>query len=289
MNPFYLFKALVVGVVDALRGGSRGASSPKPCRRRMDFNSSPGKAFLVAAVLALVVFAGWRIHSSFQSEAPAWLKSKSMTGPKLCGGVDPDLTWNQFVSLLEACRRESQKRKVPLGPVRFLQLQADNRQSLLWITEALSNPGFNPLSRVERQAGRMKEADLVGYYTMEGQPVRIELRNASAKTRGLVMTLCLAQPLAPGDSEWFLRVERQPGRVNVNKKGETEVFLGRLPKPDKAIQGWGVRWPEGATGVRRAPEIGAVALGSGRKAVGWINSRLETNPPPLRVTYVRAP
>ncbi|MBI4027351.1 MAG: hypothetical protein HY360_20365 [Verrucomicrobia bacterium] len=233
---------------------------------------------------AIAAFCSWHIWTATRNEAPAWLRLHERTGPSLAADSGPAKAWNEVRQLIQECRNEAVQRKTPSGPIRFLEIRPDASNAVLWSTERLVNPGFNPLPHFERTLW-MKENDLIGYYTLEGDPVRFTQKAVPNQPKNLALTLHLDKPLAPSASQWILRLEIQTDRVRPGKKNECQVHLGRLPPPADSIQAWGIRLPSNVSSVRHAPDKGALLFQSNRLAVAWINSRLDPSLPPLSVMF----
>ena len=238
------------------------------------------KWLLGAVTLALVIFGVWNLRRSIQNEAPEWLHMKDRTSPSMT--IDAS-----FHRLIEESRKASVREEVPLGSIQYLQIEKNSTNAVLWTSEPVVNQGFNPLAHWEKRLAA-NDVQWVGWYAMDGAPLKFTVRNDPGRNL-LWATIHLKDPVASGATQLLFRVQRQTGRIKLDKGGKYSVYLDRLRPVTDGIQARGVRLPAKATLSRYTPKDGAIVSTNDVPGVYWINSRLPANAPSLSLTYENIP
>ena len=238
------------------------------------------KTWAVAAiVVAAIVLVAARWRMSFSDHPPDWLRQEDKQSAKL-----PAASLKNFKSFRKEVEIEARQRSLPVGSIQFFEVARDGKETIAWNTVKLINQGFNPNADFD-QPGGSDEARLLGFYTLDGDSLGFTVKHHPARPRGFYAVVHLNKPLAPGESTLVLRLERRPLNLKPDAKGQLQYGLGRLAKPIAAIHGRAVSLPERAKSVQYRPEKGAVEFKGDPPLVGWINSCLDTNFPPLNATF----
>jgi len=236
----------------------------------------------VAVTVLVIGFVAARWRSSFVQRPPDWLRQQDKHSVRL-----PAASLKHFREFYRQIEIEAEQKNLPVGSIQFLELAADGKEMIAWNTERLANQGFNPAANFD-QWGGSEETRLLGYYTLEGDPVNFTVKHHPARPQDFFPVIHLLKPLAPGASALVLRLDRRPLTLKPNAKGQTQFGLGRLIKPANAIHARGVCLPDHAQLVQYKPEKGAFEFPDNPPMVGWINSCLDPSLPPLSATFTLA-
>ena len=280
MNPFHLLKALLISMREGFRHVPPGAAATaprfKPQRKPLPpFPVSLKWLFTLLFVAGAATFIALRWQESQPQGPPAWFHTETHSRPSL--PIAP-------VKLLrEACETEAAKTRLPLASLRMLVLADTNHPSVTWATEPAWNPGFNSITKVERQFPRRRD-QWIGYYRLDGSPMRFALRSNPTHTNVLYITLNLDQPLPPGSTQIVFRAYESNVRLRPLRDGSLDLPAGRIPRTS-GIAGAGVALPTGAELVRFNPPDGTKKTEGNTVIVYWLSTRLGTNPPPLSVEF----
>jgi hypothetical protein len=237
----------------------------------------------ILLVVLVAAFVAKRARDSFSSEPPDWLRQKERQSPALASGA-----WQQFETMLKQGRSYADQKLLPLAAVRLVEVEPDLKETVSWSTDTFVNPGFGPLQRFERSF-RIEPQRFIGYYTREGKPLEFTVKHTPTRPKDLLMTVHMPGPVAAGAAEMVFRLERQADRVKPTKEGHYQVWFGRMPPPDSAVQLWGVRLPERAKLIRCLPEKGAAIASNGVIQISWVNVRLDPSAPPVSVVFSMLP
>ncbi|MCC7518304.1 MAG: hypothetical protein IT578_03865 [Verrucomicrobiae bacterium] len=282
MNLRHLLKAIFVSIAEAFRRTPKNLSfsaAPSAARRPAPkplplWLKAGGAGLLLAGAAAFGVF---QFQRNFAERPPAWLKIQTRLSPELPSAA--------FRRLREECAREAARLRRPLHSVRVLALSDTNGAAWLWNTETLTNPGFAPLAKISRELRNSRDA-WVGYYRLDGSPMRCTQRINLTQTNSALLLLHLDAPLAPSATQIVARVTRTNLRLRPNRAGHLQVSLGRFP-PSAGVQGAAVVLPPNYRCVRATPGNAEKPIESGLSWVYWLNTRVETNAPPMSVEFKR--
>ena len=223
----------------------------------------------LAVVLALIVslsYAARRVYCSFISnQPPDWLELTENRSASI-----PKNPHQQFQALWQTAIAEAAKRNQSVGAVRFLELGADAQDSVLWTTERVVNGGFQPLRDIERSVSLSRD-NLLGYYTIAGEPLRFRTRANPSHPNTIPVTLHLDKPLAPGAAQLILRRERYAVDLQADSNRELQLVFspsGRPPLSD-GLQIRAVYLGADAALTRYTPKSTLDAANSS-SWVGWI-------------------
>jgi len=233
----------------------------------------------IAFALLLIGFVVVRLRLVFHDRPPDWLRQQDKHSAKL-----PDASLKKFRAFRKETELEAQQAKLPVGSIQFFEISPDGKETLAWNTLRLTNQGFNPLADFD-QWGGADELRLLGFYTLDGEPLGFTVKHHPARPRNFYVVVHLPKPLAPGDSALVLRIDRRPLNLKANAKGQSQFGLGRLNKPTIAVHARGLSLPEHARLWQYRPEKGAFEFTGPSPMVGWINSCLDSNFPPLNATF----
>lgn len=283
MNPFHLIKALLISVFEAFRrvpdtlptAAVPAAARPPPKKERKPLPPAVKATFTALLLLVAAGFITVQFRHAAGDQPPSWLKIENHASPTIPS--------DRFKALVDECVRESARRRLPVGPVRFIALADTNGTSMAWSTETLTNPGFAPLAQVDRRFNLRRDT-WVGYYRLDGTPMRYTQRTNPGQTNGVFILLHLDQPLAPGATQVVARVDQVRFRLRPNRAGNFEFFQGRFP-PSSTVSGTGIEIPRNAELVRLAPISGTRKTEEKSTFVWWINTRTESNSPPMSVEF----
>jgi hypothetical protein len=233
---------------------------------------------LVVTVVVLG-FVAVRLRSTLVDRPPEWLRQQDKHSAKL-----PAASLKNFKVFRKEVELEAGQSRLPVGSIQFFEIAATGKETIAWNAIRLTNQGFNPIADFD-QPGSGNEPSLVGFYTLDGDPLDYTVKHHPARPRSFYTVVHVGKPLAPGESVQLLRIERRPLNLKLNAKGQAQFGLGRLAKPTAVIHGRAVSLPSRAKLVRYRPEKGAFEFTGDPPLVGWINSCLDTNFPPLNATF----
>jgi hypothetical protein len=140
------------------------------------------------------------------------------------------------------------------------------------------NQGFNPLQNAQSVLGGDGKG-FVGFYTTAGEPIPFTIVWVKARSRNPPVTLHLASPLAPGDTQLVMRVEWRRGPINIGKDRKFQAGLGRFPRTPNAIYTRAVKLPTGSTVVRTVPDKTATVSTDPSPLISWIGTPASGNAP----------
>jgi hypothetical protein len=233
----------------------------------------------VALAVGLLVLVAVRLRLALHDRPPDWLRQEDKHSAKLAEG-----SLKKFRAFRKETEFEAQQAKLPVGSIQFFEISADGKVNIVWNTVRLANQGFNPLADFDQWGGD-DERRLLGFYTLDGEPVGFTVKHHPSRPHSYFLVVHLPKPLAPGESTLVLRVERRPLSLKTNAKGQTQFGLGRLNKPTTAVHARGLSLPERARLEQYRPEKGAFEFTGHSPMIGWINSCLDSNFPPLNATF----
>lgn len=247
---------------------------------------SGGWKYLVIVPLFLVAvgYAVRQCYVSFQEKPPDWLSQKERSTPSLTGLNRPDAPWRQFGKLLEQAQMQARRDKLPLNDVQFFELGKKAGEIIVWHAENVVNPGFGPLTRIERAFG-MEPVNLIGFYTAEGKPIAFTVKSVAGKPKSFWVTIHIEKPLAPSESMILVRKEKQKHASRPNPEGKFTFGLGRLGGPANTIQARGIRIPEGGALTGYTPQSGVNVTLNDTPTVNWVNTLVDQPGTPLSVTF----
>ncbi len=277
MNPLHLIKALLVSIPEAFRRRTESPvfSAPPARPARPPFPPWIKAAAVVALLAVAAAFVVSAHRKNFGDRPPAWLKIETRTSPALASSA--------FAFLREECAREAARRRLPFGAVRVLVISNAFEASLRWSTETIRNPGFAPMTRYEQMTHPRRDA-WIGFYRLDGAPMRYSLRPSLMQTNSVFLALHLDPPLAPGATQTVVRVSRAGLRLRPNRAGNFEVRQGGVPL-SSGVSGVGIVLPPNGEYVGMTPS-GHVKKNAGAPAlVYWINPPVNSNAPPLSVEF----
>lgn len=281
MNPFHLIKALAASLIEAFRRVPEGAAQPTPRATplpRREHKPIPPAVKATFAGLLLVLAAGFvvfQFYRSFSEREATWFKPRPHANPILPPGP--------FKLVREECEREAARQHLPVASTRVLALSDTNGASILWTTEAVRNGGFAPMTQFEQMLFPKRDS-WVGYYRLDGTPMRCTLRPSLSQTNAAFVTLHLDQPIAPGGTQLVVRVNKVNLRLRPNRAGNFEVFQGRFP-PSTGVLGAAVVLPPKSEWVRMAPISATKKTDGDSTFVYWLNTRTGSNAPPMSVEF----
>jgi hypothetical protein len=228
--------------------------------------------------MIVMVFCARRAYNTFHERPPDWVKTEDRVGPAISRDGQRNVAWKQFSDLLGTVRRESAQQQLPVGGVSLLALEADVTNALSIVTEPMVNQGFNPLKNVQASIGG-DEKRFVGFYATDGGPIPFTIVRVPGRQRNPPVTLHLNNPIAPGETQWVVRVEQRRAPVNIGKDGKAQAGLGRFPRTPNAVYARAIGLPSGSVIVRNAPATTATVTEGAAPLVSWIGIANNTNAP----------
>lgn len=211
---------------------------------------------LVLLLLGAVVFVAARWRSGFRSAVPASIEMVDLQSPSLTWNAGLRGSWNHVAELTKMATAEAAKSGLSVGSLNLWSVQPAAKQTYLWTTSQFLNPGFNPLSRFDVSGG-IHTNTLVGFYSLEGQPLRYSLKRYPGQSSIASVTIHLATPLPAGQTAMVFRVEERSDLVRTNAQGVLQVGLGRLAPDPARLQARGLVLPAGARILEHKPNEGA--------------------------------
>jgi hypothetical protein len=226
----------------------------------------------------VMVFCSRRAYNAFHERPPNWVKTEDRVGPAISRDGRLNVAWKGFSDLLGTVRRESTQQQLPVGGVSLLALETDVTNALSIVTEPMVNQGFNPLKNVQASIGG-DEKRFVGFYATDGAPIPFTIVRVQGRPRNPPVTLHLNSPIAPGETQWVVRVERRRAPVNIGKDGRAQAGLGRFPRTPDAVYARAIGLPSGSVIVRSVPATTAMVAEDVAPLVSWIGTATNTNAP----------
>lgn len=277
MNPFYLIRALFAAFQEIFRRkpASAAFSAPEARPARPRWPPWLKAAAAIALLAAAAAYVMWAYQKNFRETPPSWLKIETRTSPALRSPA--------FTLLREECEREAARRRIPLDAVRVLDLANGADSSLRWSTDRIRNPGFAPMTRYEQLMNPRRDA-WIGFYRLDGAPLRYSLRPSLTQTNSVFLALHLDPPLAPGATQTIVRVNRAVLRLPANRAGNFEVRQGRFP-PSTGVLGIGIALPPKGESIGMTPPGVTKKTADNRTLAYWINTRTDSNAPPLSLEF----
>jgi hypothetical protein len=232
----------------------------------------------MVACMIVLVFCWRRAYDSFHERPPDWVKTEDRIGPSISRDGQLSVAWKEFGDLLGTVRRESVQRQLPVGGVSLLALEADVTNAISIVTEPMMNQGFNPLKNVQASIGG-DEKRFIGFYTTDGAPIPFTIVRVPGRPRNPPVTLHLNSPIAAGETQWVVRVERRRAPVNIGKDGKAQAGLGRFPRTPNAVYARAIGLPPGGVIVRSVPAATATVVEGVAPLVSWIGTATNANAP----------
>jgi len=233
---------------------------------------------LVAVLAALVGFSGWRAWHAFRERPGALFAQRGRHSAALPGD-----TWQQFSRFLKTARAVAERNQRPIDSIQLMELTQDAASAIYWLDEHLKNPGFSPLQNFERQRGG-GEVELLGFYTLDGRPLKFTERSNPKNPQQHVLTVHLDEPVAPGKTELILRRERRPLNGDAGRDGARTIELKDLPATPTRLHVRAVRLTADAALVDYEPKPAEQVAQAGPPMVGWLSDQFEADTP-VRVTF----
>jgi hypothetical protein len=223
----------------------------------------------VVACVVVAVFFTQRAHEAFYGSPPGWIKQEDRIGAAISKDGKLQVAWKQFSDILGAAQRESAQRQLPVGTISLLFLETSGTDALAIVTEPVVNQGFNPLRNPQSSIGG-DEKRFVGFYTTAGAPIPFTIVRVQGRSKNPPVTLHLDATVAPGATQWVVRVEWRRAPVSVTKNGKLQAGLGRFPRAPNAVYVRAVSLPSGSTIVRSSPQETATVQNGSVPLVSWI-------------------
>ena len=219
-----------------------------------------------------------RTYNAFHERPPAWVKTEDRVGPAINRDSQLNVAWKEFSDLLGTVRRESTQEQLPVGSVSLLALETDATNAISIATESVVNQGFNPLNNIQASIGG-DEKRFVGFYATDGGPIPFTIVRVPGRPRNPPVTLHLNSPIAPGETQLVVRVERRRAPVNIGKDGKAQAGLGRFPRTPNAVYARAIGLPPGSVIVRSVPATTATLSVGVDPLVAWIGTATNANAP----------
>ena len=232
----------------------------------------------VVACVVVTAFCARRAYDAFHERPPAWVKTEDRIGPAISRDAQLNVAWKKFSDLLGTVRRESAQQQLPVGTVSLLALESDATNAVSIATESVVNKGFNPLNNIQASIGG-DEKRFVGFYATDGGPIAFTIVRVPGRPRNPPVTLHLNSPIAPGETQLVVRVERRRAPVNIGKDGKAQAGLGRFPRTPNAVYGRALGLPAGSAIVRTVPDKTATISDGVAPLVSWIGTATSANAP----------
>ena len=140
------------------------------------------------------------------------------------------------------------------------------------------NQGFNPLKNVQSSIGG-DEKRFVGFYGTDGGPIPFTVVRVPGRPHNPPVTLHLSIPIAAGETQWVVRVERRRAPVNIGKDGKAQAGLGRFPRTPNAVYARAIGLPTGSVIIRSVPATTATVMEGPAPLVSWIGTAINANAP----------
>jgi hypothetical protein len=233
------------------------------------------------AIIACVVVAmlcAQRAHEAFYGSPPKWIREEDRVGAGISKDGKLQVAWKQFSDILGTAQHESAQRQLPVGTVSLLALQTSGTDALAIVTQSVVNQGFNPLRNPQASIGG-DEKRFVGFYTTAGAPIPFTIVRVQGRPHDPPVTLHLDAAVAPGATQWVVRVEWRRTPVSVGKNGNLQAGLGRFPRTPKAVYARAVSLPSGSTIVRSIPQQTATVQNGAAPLVSWIGGATDVGVP----------
>ena len=232
----------------------------------------------VVACVVATAFCARRAYDAFYERPPAWVKTEDRIGPAISRDGQLNVAWKEFSDLLGTVRRESAQQQLPVGSVSLLALESDATNAVSIATESVVNQGFNPLNNIQASIGG-DEKRFVGFYGTDGGRIPFTIVRIPGRPRNPPVTLHLNSPIAPGETQLVVRVERRRAPVNIGKDGKAQAGLGRFPRTPNAVYGRALGLPTGSAIVRTVPDKTATISEGAAPLVSWIGTATSANAP----------
>jgi hypothetical protein len=256
------------------------------------------KVWVTLVVLcAAIFFAVNRYRAAVAPKAPSWMNLRQGIGPALQTRWSTDASWEIIKPFIEQVRRDSIAHLLPIGTVIIHEYTSDPSTIILWTAEQLINPGFAPLKDFERM-NTPRDGDLMGFYTLNGDPIPYTLRNAPNSAQMTYITINMTQSVEPGKTEVILRRQQAPATsgmragtvgasaASTNQPGRISVWMPPMPPPIRAIHARAVLLPKGAGVSRFSPPQASIVATNERPFLAWINSNNSSNTPAVTMSFV---
>jgi len=231
---------------------------------------------IVVLVLAGVAFGVRQYRAAFQETTPTGYTFRRVSTPVL------DKGWRgQLRQLVKAANQRTAG--LSISSLQILQLAREGKEEIFWNSDVAKNVGFKPQKTVERQWSGTTDR-LVGFYTLDGEPLVYTVRRAAQDERTTAVTVQLTDALAPGASVTFLRVEK---RANSVRQDHQSHWVAGMNWPNRTEMGLRVRalcLPAGATIVKVLPEEPLVIGLGAQPLLGWFATDMQVKKP-VAVTF----
>ena len=232
----------------------------------------------VIACVVVTAFCARRAYDAFHERPPAWVKTEDRVGPAISRDGQLNVAWKEFSDLLGTVRRESAQQQLPVGSVSLLALERDATNAVSIATESVVNQGFNPLNNIQASIGGDVKR-FVGFYATDGGPIPFTIVRVPGRPRNPPVTLHLISPIAPGETQLVVRVERRRAPVTIGKDGKAQARLGRFPRTPNAVYARAIKLPSGSVIVRTVPDTTATVSAGVAPLVSWIGTATSANAP----------
>jgi hypothetical protein len=288
MNPFHFVKAFLVSIPTAWRARRykevqvQNSNNPPPKKSKFQWQGLKN-ILLVAIIVGGIGFGSFHIYEIFKPETvPGLILYKRSSLPL---SKDQNVIFTQFRDLVEKSEEESRKENTSFGIVRLVEIQPNLQSANIWITDKLTNPGYAPLSMIERPV-RNANTDSIQYYNRDGDPYDLVIKTwENSRRRSFLLEL--GKNVIPACSNIVaFRYDTQKYIVKADKIGRYLVDLGRLPSAKSGIFSVGVKLPEGAKIISFDPKDGLLTPSENTTMIAWLNSRIEKAGTQLSVSFM---
>ena len=234
--------------------------------------------FATIACVVVVAFCARRAYVAFHAAPPDWIRQEDRIGSALGKDDRLKVAWEKFSGLLGVARIEAEQRQLPVGTVSLVALEKSGTDAVSIVTQPVVNQGFNPLQNAQASLGG-DEKNFVGFYSTAGEPIPFTIVRVKGRPRSPPVTLHLGSAIAPGGTQFVMRVEWRCAPVTIGKDGKLQAGLGRFPRTPDAVYTRAVRLPSGSVVVRTVPAKTATVSVDAAPLVSWVGTAANANAP----------
>lgn len=232
---------------------------------------------LIFAILVLLValgFTGWRLSRVMKPAMPTTgFVLEKRSSPTLASSTRAPIR-----DLLRQAQTMATERGVPVVSLHAIQLGPKDEPDKVWFSETLRNGVFEPLRNFERSVSGGQDVKLLGYYTLQGDPLEFTAKTHPERPERTFVTIHLPAAISPGATQTVFRVEQRTNLAQATGNGIYTVRVGGADARQRGIHIRAIQLPAHAKVVSVQPANVPPPKGI-EPLIAWIGTEKELNRP----------
>lgn len=230
--------------------------------------------FALVVVLVAVGFGGWRLSRVMRPAVPTTgFAFEKRTSPVLAAS-----TRGPIRELLRQAQTMSRDRGLPVVSLCAVQLGPSGEPDKVWLSEPMRKEVFELLRPSERWVAGGEDVKLLGYYTLQGDPLEFTAKTHPERPELTFVAVNLPATVPTGATQTVFRVEQRMNLARPNGDGTHGVRVGGADARQRGIHIRAIQLPANARLVRVDPATVSPSKGV-EPMVAWMGTEKELNRP----------